>query len=156
MTRKLKIMENVMDIKLHLVQLPEQVIRKLQICLVNLVDQQDHLLIALKSLAKLSKLEKESGKGVSEEQLFNADKDLSAGKEKIENIEELIDGMENIESAMEQYKTLADEFGMSEVVSEHMADAYDVYASAIIKHKDMMAEQELSGGIYAQITFIAT
>ncbi len=95
--------------------------------------------------------EKESGKGVSEEQLFNADKDLSAGKEKIENIEELIDGMENIESAMEQYKTLADEFGMSEVVSEHMADAYDVYASAIIKHKDMMAEQELSGGIYAQI-----
>ncbi|GFI23096.1 hypothetical protein IMSAGC011_01873 [Lachnospiraceae bacterium] len=95
--------------------------------------------------------EKESGKGVSEEQLSNADRDLSEGKEKIENIEELIDGMENIESAMEQYKTLADEFGMSESVSEHMADAYDVYVSAIIKHKDMMAEQELSGGIHTQI-----
>lgn len=95
--------------------------------------------------------EKESRSGVSEEQLINADKDLSTGKEKIENIEELIDGMENIHSAMDQYKALADEFGMSEVVSEHMADAYDVYASAIIKHKDMMAEQELSGGIHEQI-----
>jgi len=95
--------------------------------------------------------EKESGSGVSEEQLINADKDLSTGKEKIENIEELIDGMENIHSAMDQYKALADEFGMSEAVSEHMADAYDVYASAIIKHKDMMAEQELSGGIHEQI-----
>lgn len=95
--------------------------------------------------------EKESGSGVSEEQLINADKDLSIGKEKIENIEELIDGMEKIHSAMDQYKALADEFGMSEAVSEHMADAYDVYASAIIKHKDMMAEQELSGGIHEQI-----
>ena len=44
------------DVKLHLVQLPQQVIRKFQVCLVNLVDQKHHLFLTVKSLAQFSQL----------------------------------------------------------------------------------------------------
>lgn len=89
--------------------------------------------------------------GVTEEQLSGADELLGAGKDKIGSIEELMDGTDDIRSAIDQYQSLAAEYGMSEAVSERMDDAYDAYVSAVIKHKDFMAEQELSGGIYAQV-----
>ncbi len=46
-----------MDIKLHLVKLPEKVVGKFQICLVDFVNQKHHLLFGLESLAQLSKLD---------------------------------------------------------------------------------------------------
>ena len=45
------------DIELHLVQLPEKVVGELQVRLVDLVDEQDHLLIALEGLAQLAGLD---------------------------------------------------------------------------------------------------
>jgi len=93
----------------------------------------------------------EKGAGVSEEQLADADEVLNAGKEKIGSIEGIMDGMSDIQSAMNQYQSLAEEYGMSEVVSGHMADAFEAYVSAIIKHKDLLNGQELSGGIYTQV-----
>ena len=96
--------------------------------------------------------ERNSALGVSGEQLADADALVDTGKGKIEKPEELISGMDDIRSAMEQYKSLGEEYGISDAVSEHMGKAYDAYVSAVIKHKDLMAGQELSGGIYAQIT----
>ena len=42
------------NVELHLVQLPEQVIGELQVRLVDLVDQQHHLLLGLEGLAQLA------------------------------------------------------------------------------------------------------
>ena len=44
------------DVKFHSVQLPQQVIGKFQICLINLIDQQDRLVLAGERLAQFSKL----------------------------------------------------------------------------------------------------
>ena len=46
-----------MDIKLHLIQLPQQIVRELQIRLVNLIDQQHYLFIAFKRFPQFSELD---------------------------------------------------------------------------------------------------
>ena len=45
------------DIKFHLVQFPQQVIREFQVCLVDLIDQQNHLLVRSKRLSQLAQLD---------------------------------------------------------------------------------------------------
>ncbi len=45
------------DVELHLIQLPQQIVGELQIRLVNLVDQEHHLLLAVKSLPQLAQLD---------------------------------------------------------------------------------------------------
>ena len=44
------------DVELHAVQLPEEVVGELQVGLVDLVDEQDHLLLAGEGLAQLAQL----------------------------------------------------------------------------------------------------
>ena len=44
-------------VKLHLVQLPQQIVGEFQIRLVDLVDQKDHLLLALEGLTQLAELD---------------------------------------------------------------------------------------------------
>ena len=45
------------DVELHPVQLPQQVVGELQVGLVDLVDQQDHLLLVRERLAQLAELD---------------------------------------------------------------------------------------------------
>ena len=45
------------DIEFHLIQLPQQVVGELQVGLVDLVDQQDHLLLVRERLAQLAELD---------------------------------------------------------------------------------------------------
>ena len=44
------------DVELHPVQLPQQVVGELQICLVDLIDEQDHLLVGGEGLPQLAQL----------------------------------------------------------------------------------------------------
>ena len=46
-----------MNVEFHLIQLPEQIIGEFQVCLIYFVYQQDHLLIALKSLSQLAQFD---------------------------------------------------------------------------------------------------
>ena len=45
------------DVEFHLIQLPQQVVGELQVGLVDLVDQQDHLLLVRERLAQLAELD---------------------------------------------------------------------------------------------------
>ena len=45
---------SLVDVKLHLIQLLQQVIRKLDVCLVDLVDQQNDTLVGLERLPQLA------------------------------------------------------------------------------------------------------
>ncbi len=46
-----------MNVEFHLIQLPEKIVGEFQIRLVDLVDQQNHLLLGLKSLSQLAQLD---------------------------------------------------------------------------------------------------
>ncbi len=46
-----------MNVEFHLIQFPEKIVGEFQIRLVNLVDQQNHLLLRLKSLSQLAQLD---------------------------------------------------------------------------------------------------
>ena len=45
------------NVELHLIQLPQKIVGELQICLVDLVDQQNHLLLRAERLAQLAHLD---------------------------------------------------------------------------------------------------
>lgn len=80
-----------------------------------------------------------------------ADALLSEGKEKITIDAEIINGMENIEDAVNQFVEKAEEAGDVDLAQERVADAYASYVSAVICYKDMLNAQALSGKIYSQI-----
>lgn len=101
--------------------------------------------------------EKEKGKGKSKadidtEELFaEADALLAEGKNQIAVDAEIINGMESLRSAINQYVEKAEEAGDAGIASDKIADAYASYVSAVIRHKDMLDGQSISGSIYSQI-----
>ena len=86
-----------------------------------------------------------------EELIASADDTLSSGKEMIEKDEELLNGIDTIKSAIDQYKEKSAEVGDSEVIADRIKDAYTSYTQAVIKRKDILSGQNLSGGIYGQV-----
>lgn len=86
-----------------------------------------------------------------EAQLLPIDELVEAGKEKIEKDEELLEGIENLRSAMDQYREQATVLGDTQAVAERIEDAYISYVDAVIRRRDFFSGQGLSGSIYAQV-----
>lgn len=80
-----------------------------------------------------------------------ADALLAEGKNQIAVDAEIINGMESIRSAMNQIAEKAQEAGDASSAADRISDAYASYVTAVIRHKDMMSGQQLSGGIYSQV-----
>lgn len=80
-----------------------------------------------------------------------ADALLEEGKEKTEVDAEIINGMDVIEDAIHQFVEKAEEAGDIDIAQERIADAYASYVSAVIRYKEMLNGQTLSGNIYSQI-----
>ncbi|MDE7207751.1 MAG: zinc ribbon domain-containing protein [Lachnospiraceae bacterium] len=87
----------------------------------------------------------------TEELFAEADALLAEGKNQIAVDAEIMDGMESLRNAMNQFAEKAQEAGDASLVSDKIADAYASYVSAVIRHKDMMDGQSISGSIYSQI-----
>lgn len=79
------------------------------------------------------------------------DKLLKEGKKQIDSDTEVAAGMESLSSAIKLYVENAKEAGDVNLAAEKAADAYSSYVSAVIKHKNMLEVQALSGAIYGQI-----
>lgn len=76
---------------------------------------------------------------------------LETGKSQITKDTELVDGINNLAEAMHQFAKEAEEAGDVGLASERIEDAYDIYSSAVIQHKEFLEKQALSGAIYSQI-----
>lgn len=76
---------------------------------------------------------------------------LAKGKGQTAVDAEIVEGMDNLSSAMRQFAQKAEEAGDAGLAADRIADAYASYVSAVIKHKDMMGGQSVSSSIYAQI-----
>lgn len=84
--------------------------------------------------------------------LFSAtDELLETGKSQVTKDTELIDGINNLAEAMRQFAKEAEEAGDVSLASERIEDAYDIYSSAVLQHKEFLEKQALSGAIYSQI-----
>lgn len=89
---------------------------------------------------------------VDAEGLFaEADALLAEGKNQITIDAEILDGMANIRSAMDQFADKAQEAGDIGLAADRIADAYASYVTAVTKRRDMMVAQGLSGAIYNQV-----
>lgn len=80
-----------------------------------------------------------------------ADALLAEGKNQIAVDAEILNGMENIRSAMNLFADKAQEAGDTNIAADRIADAFAAYTTAVTKRKDIMSAQELSGAIYSQI-----
>ncbi len=80
-----------------------------------------------------------------------ADQLLAEGKNQITVDAEVLNGMENIRSAMNQFADQAQAAGDADIAADRIADAFASYVTALTKRKDIMSAQELSGAIYSQI-----
>lgn len=93
----------------------------------------------------------EEGDALAPELLDEADALLAEGKDKAKLDSELGSGMESILDALNKYDAIAQEAGDTSLVADKIADGYAAYVTALIKHKDIMAGQEVSGSVYSQI-----
>ncbi len=95
---------------------------------------------------------KESVPEVDVTALFaEADAMLADGKNQISVDAEVLNGMETLRNAMNQFADKAQEAGDTALAADQIADAYASYVTAVTRHKDMMSGMELSGAIYSQI-----
>lgn len=62
-----------------------------------------------------------------------------------------MDGINNLSEAIHQFAKEAEEAGDACLASKRIEDAYDIYSSSVLKHKEFLEEQALSGAIYSQI-----
>lgn len=76
---------------------------------------------------------------------------LETGKSQISTLAELVDGINNLSEAIHQFAKEAEEAGDACLASKRIEDAYDIYSSSVLKHKEFLEEQALSGAIYSQI-----
>lgn len=90
-------------------------------------------------------------KDVSEISLTDADALFAQGEELISDDAGLAEGMGNLAGAIKMYMEKAEQAGDILFVSEKVQDAYELYISALQRHKDMLMGQEASGDIYRQI-----
>ena len=76
---------------------------------------------------------------------------LAEGRNQVGNDAEVFTGMENLRNAMNQFAEKAEEAGDASIASDKIAEAFNTYVSGVIRHKDLMNGQTLSGSIYSQI-----
>ena len=95
--------------------------------------------------------ETETVEANTEELFAEADALLDEGRNQIAVDAEIISGMESLHSAINLYAEKAQEAGDASLAADQIADAYILYVSAVIRHKDMMDSQPISGNIYSQI-----
>lgn len=124
--------------------------------------------IDLPSFAGLDRGDKEEGSTevVSEEEsstenvgekvdttaLFaEADALLAEGKNQITVDADVLTGMDNIRSAMNQFADQAQAAGDTGIAADRIADAFASYVTAVTRRKDIMGTQELSGAVYSQV-----
>ena len=89
---------------------------------------------------------------VNVEELFSeADVLVSTGKSQMSVDAEIVNGMNSLSTAIEQFVAKAEEAGDLELAADRVTDAYTSYVSAVIKHKDMLNASTLSGAIYGQV-----
>lgn len=93
----------------------------------------------------------EQGTEAGERSLADADVLFEQGKEQISDDMGLAEGMDKLADAIEMYVENAEQAGDIYLVSEKVLNAYEVYVSALQRHRDMLMEQEVSGDIYRQI-----
>lgn len=80
-----------------------------------------------------------------------ADALLAEGKEKAKLDTELGSGMTSLRDAIDKFAGIGQEAGDTSLVAEKIADGYAAYVTALLKHKEIMAGQEVSGSVYSQI-----
>ena len=73
------------------------------------------------------------------------------GKGQIAVDAEIVDGMNNLNAAIREYASKAEEAGDISLAVDRINDAYVAYITAIVRHKDMLSASTLSGAIYKQI-----
>lgn len=73
------------------------------------------------------------------------------GKGQIAVDAEIVDGMNNLNAAIQEYASKAEEAGDISLAVDRINDAYISYITAIVRHKDMLSASTLSGAIYKQI-----
>lgn len=64
---------------------------------------------------------------------------------------EIVNVMEGLSSAVNDYAVKAEEAGRISLATGRIDEAYRLYVEAVNKHKDMMSASTLSGAIYAQV-----
>ena len=80
-----------------------------------------------------------------------ADTLAETGKGQIAVDAEIVDGMNNLNTAIQEYASKAEEAGDISLEVDRINDAYVAYITAIVRHKDMLSASTLSGAIYKQI-----
>ena len=80
-----------------------------------------------------------------------ADTLAETGKGQIAVDAEIVDGMNNLNTAIQEYASKAEEAGDISLAVDRINDAYVAYITAIVRHKDMLSASTLSGAIYKQI-----
>ena len=89
---------------------------------------------------------------VDVDELFaEADTLAETGKGQIAVDAEIVDGMNNLNAAIREYASKAEEAGDISLAVDRINDAYVAYITAIVRHKDMLSASTLSGAIYKQI-----
>lgn len=89
---------------------------------------------------------------VDVDELFaEADTLAETGKGQIAVDAEIVDGMNNLNAAIREYASKAEEAGDISRAVDRINDAYVSYITAIVRHKDMLSASTLSGAIYKQI-----
>lgn len=89
---------------------------------------------------------------VDADELFaETDTLAETGKGQIAVDAEIVDGMNNLNAAIQEYASKAEEAGDISLAVDRINDAYVSYITAIVRHKDMLSASTLSGAIYKQI-----
>ena len=96
-------------------------------------------------------MESAAEKADTAELFAEADALFAEGKNQITVDADVLTGMENIRSAMNQFADKAQEAGDPNIAADRIADAFASYVTGVTKRKDIMSAQELSGAIYSQI-----
>ncbi|MBQ6787697.1 MAG: zinc ribbon domain-containing protein [Lachnospiraceae bacterium] len=89
---------------------------------------------------------------INVDELFaEADTLLTTGKSQISVDAEIVNGMNNLSAAIDQFVAKAEEVGDASLAADGVTEAYTSYVTAVIRHKDMLNSSTLSGAIYAQV-----
>lgn len=94
----------------------------------------------------------ESESDIDVDELFaETDALVETAKDQMGEAAEIINAMDNLSSAVNEYVAKAEEAGNTALAADRVADAFDAYIEAVEKHKDMMNASTLSGAVYAQV-----
>lgn len=89
---------------------------------------------------------------INADELFaEEDAMVTTGKSQISVDAEIVNGMNNLSTAINQFVTKSEEAGDTSIAADRITDAYISYVTAVTRHKDMLNNSTLSGAIYAQI-----